>query len=124
MSAQDLLEKYKIEINTHDFNKVSPLLSEDCTFWFSSGTYVGLQATQQAFEKTWQLIKNEVYTISDTQWISESDKSAVCIYTYHWKGLINGVECEGLGRGTSCFRAENGNWKIIHEHLSPFPNNG
>ncbi len=123
MSPQDFLKKYEIELNTQRFENVSPLLSEECTFWFTSGTYVGIQAAKDSFEKTWQLIKNEVYTIRDIKWISESDKSAVCIYTYHWKGIINGNECEGIGRGTSCLRVENGSWKIIHEHLSAFPKN-
>ena len=121
MSALDLFEKYKIEINTQIFDNVTPLLSEECTFWFTSGTYKGLEAARHAFEKTWNMIKNEVYTIRDVEWISNGDTSAACIYTYHWKGIINGSECEGIGRGTSCFRIESNKWKIIHEHLSAFP---
>lgn len=121
MSARDLLEKYKIEINAHDFSSLAPLLSEDCTFWFSSGTYTGLQAAQEAFQKTWKLIQDEVYTITEVKWVNEDSKAAACIYTYHWKGVINGSLCEGIGRGTSCFRLEEGSWKIVHEHLSAFP---
>ena len=60
MSAKELLEKYKAEINSHSFDRVRPLISEDCKFWFSSGTYKGIEQVQKAFEKTWNLIKEEV----------------------------------------------------------------
>lgn len=119
-TPHSLLEIYISEINKHDFNLVRPLISEDCTFWFTSGTYVGLEQTQKAFEKTWAMIKDEVYSLTEIEWISES----VCTYTYPWKGLINGEFREGKGRGTSCFRKEGEDWKLVHEHLSSFPNSG
>jgi ketosteroid isomerase-like protein len=97
-------------------------ISSQCKFWFSSGTYIGLDQTRKAFEKTWGVIKEEVYSISDVEWIAESDSAAVCTYTFHWKGLIQDRPSEGKGRGTSCLRKEEGGWKIIHEHLSQFPN--
>ncbi len=121
MSARELFEKYKVEINKHDFGRVQPFISDDCTFWFSSGTNVGIAETRKAFEKTWSTIREEIYSISGEQWISESDTGAVCIYTFHWAGLIEGVHTEGRGRGTSCFRLEGTEWKIVHEHLSGFP---
>lgn len=67
MSANDLFEKYKIEINSHDFSRVEPLVSKDCKFWFSSGTFQGLEQTKKAFEKTWAMIQNEVYSITDME---------------------------------------------------------
>jgi ketosteroid isomerase-like protein len=120
-SAQELLEKYKIEINSHDFDRVEPLISKDCTFWFSSGSFHGLDQTRNAFEKTWAMIQSEVYTVTDVEWLTSNSEAAACVYTYHWAGLIGGQHREGRGRGTSIFRVENGNWKIIHEHLSAFP---
>ena len=118
MSAKEILKKYKIEINKHDFNLLEPLISTDCVFWFSSGSHHGLAQARKAFEKTWAAILEEVYSISDVQWIAESDHAAVCIYTFHWSGLVNGQKREGKGRGTSCFRREQDEWKIVHEHLS------
>lgn len=121
MTAQDLLAKYEIEINKHNFELLKPLISHDCKFWFTSGTYVGLEQTRAAFKKTWAMIKEEVYTLTEVDWTADSDSAAVCTYTYHWKGLIEGQQREGKGRGTSCFRKETDGWKIIHEHLSSFP---
>ncbi len=121
MSAQNLMKKYEVEINKHDFDLIAPLISNDCKFWFTSGTYVGQEQSRNAFLKTWNMIKEEVYSISEMEWISESDNAAVCTYTYHWKGLIDGQLREGKGRGTSCLRKDTDDWKIIHEHLSNFP---
>jgi ketosteroid isomerase-like protein len=120
-SARELFEAYKAEINKHDFDFLVPLLSNECTFWFSSGTYSGLKDSRAAFEKTWSMILDEVYSISDVKWIADSPTAAVCTYTFNWSGLINGQHGEGKGRGTSCFRQESTGWKIVHEHLSPFP---
>lgn len=121
MSARDLLARYEDLINEHNFDLLAPLISNDCRFWFSSGTFEGLEQTRKAFEKTWGLIKEEVYSISEKVWLAESDQAAICTYTYHWAGIINGSPSEGKGRGTSCFRKEAGGWKLVHEHLSPFP---
>lgn len=121
MSAREIFENYKIEINSHDFNRLEPLISKDCKFWFSSGTYEGIVSTRQAFERTWGIIQNETYTVSDVNWICEGDHSAVCTFTFHWIGDVDGERLSGTGRGTSCFRLEDKTWKIIHEHLSPFP---
>ena len=121
MSARELLKQYETSINLHEFSEVEGLISPDAAFWFSSGTFRGAQQIQTAFEKTWAMIQNEVYWLTDLEWIAESDDSATCIYTYHWKGLIGESERDGSGRGTSVLRKEGSNWKIIHEHLSNFP---
>jgi ketosteroid isomerase-like protein len=121
MSAQVVLDEYLRVINKHEFALLEPLISDDCKFWFSSGTYNGLPAAKQAFEKTWNLIQNETYSVSEVEWICEGDRSAVCTYVFHWVGDINGEPRHGKGRGTSCFRLEETKWKLVHEHLSQFP---
>ena len=121
MSAEEVLKKYETEINKSNFNLLIPMISSECKFWFSSGTFSGLTETRNAFEKTWKMIKDETYWLTDINWIAEGDRAAVCIYTFHWKGVIDGKPAEGQGRGTSCFRKEGSEWKIIHEHLSHFP---
>lgn len=121
MTARETLKAYEAEINKHDFDRLIPLLSSECTFWFTSGTYKGLNECRAAFVKTWDMIKEEVYSLLDVEWIAESDRAAVCTYTYHWQGHINGQFHEGKGRGTSCLRKETEGWRIVHEHLSNFP---
>ncbi|ASQ03370.1 hypothetical protein GOB91_29820 [Sinorhizobium meliloti] len=37
------------------------------------------------------------------------------------EGSLNGSALEGGGRGTTILRREANVWKIIHEHLSQFP---
>ena len=121
MSAREILKKYETEINKNNFDLLLPMISKDSKFWFSSGTYTGLDQIRKAFEKTWAMIKEEVYWLEDVEWIAESETAAVCTYTFNWKGKIEEKPCEGKGRGTSCFKKESEGWKIIHEHLSHFP---
>ena len=121
MSARSLLEQYEKQINTHDFKDVSTFISEDAIFWFSNGSYEGISAIKAAFEKTWALIQEETYWLSDIKWLSDNLESAACVYTFHWKGKISGNMREGSGRGTSVLQKQNGGWKIVHEHLSNFP---
>lgn len=121
MSAREVLERYGALINTHDFSRLAPLIAPDCQFWFSSGTHRGLDAARRAFETTWSRIEDEVYSITDVEWICEGDRAAACTYTFRWRGVIDGAPREGAGRGTTCLRLEADGWKVVHEHLSPFP---
>ncbi len=43
-----------------------------------------------------------------------------CLYDFNWQGIIEGEKCSGGGRGTSVLILEDGQWKIITEHLGPF----
>lgn len=119
--AHEALARYGEELNRHAFDRLAPLLAPDCVFWFSSGSHQGVAAARRAFERTWDLIRHEVYTISDVVWLAESERVAVCVYTFQWEGLIEGQPRQGRGRGTTCLRQDEGVWRIVHEHLSPFP---
>lgn len=121
MNAKELMKQYETKINHHKFADVEDLISSDAKFWFSSGTFHGMDQIQAAFKKTWNLIQNEVYWLTDLEWIAESETSATCIYTFNWKGLIEGQERTGKGRGTSVLCKKDSSWKIVHEHLSNFP---
>lgn len=121
MSAKEILKKYEIEINKNNFDLLIPFISSDCKFWFTSGTFQGHEQCRATFEKTWKKIKEEKYWLTDVDWLVESEGAAVCTYTFNWTGFIEEKYYEGKGRGTSCFRKEQSEWKIIHEHLSHFP---
>jgi hypothetical protein len=46
---------------------------------------------------------------------------AGCLYNFHWRSVIDDKPVSGGGRGTSLLRVTNGQWQIVHEHLSSFP---
>ena len=43
-SAKDVLAAYEDRINRHDFDLLTDLIAPDATFWFSDGTYRGIDA--------------------------------------------------------------------------------
>lgn len=108
-------------INEHRIESLLPVLSADVIFWFSSGSFHGIDAARQAFEKTWRRIAEETYWLEELSWVSEGDHSDVCIYQFHWRGVVDGEPRAGSGRGTSVLRREADDWKIVHEHLSAEP---
>ena len=112
---------YGEAINEHRFDALLPVLSTDVVFWFSSGSFCGIDAARQAFEKTWRRIAEETYWLEELSWVSKGDHSAACIYRFHWRGMVDGEPAEGSGRGTSVLRREGDDWKIVHEHLSAEP---
>lgn len=116
--VEDFLKRYEDATNTHDFSNVKELLSEDLVYWFTEGSYTTIDDLEKAFVRTWDKIKDEEYSINDVRWISLDTKSAVCIYEFRWKGLIDGVIKEGRGRGTNVLVKRNSRWYMIHEHLS------
>lgn len=40
------------------------------------------------------------------------------MYTYHYSGYVDGEFNSGSGRATNVFVLLDGEWKLIHEHLS------
>jgi ketosteroid isomerase-like protein len=73
----------------------------------------------QAFERTFALIQDETYSIRDVHWVKQAEEYAVCLYTFHWQGTINGRPASGSGRGTSILVREAGKWLLLVEHLGP-----
>ncbi len=55
------------------------------------------------------------------RWLVRNEHAAVCVYTYHWRGLIDDVARAGTGRGTSVLRRDATGWVVAHEHLSALP---
>jgi ketosteroid isomerase-like protein len=109
------LRDYEVRTNGHCFDDLAPLIAEDATYWFGDGSFTGREAVSHAIEATWDPIRDERYEIEDVRWI------AVCLYTFHWEGLVDGILREGRGRGTSVLRQDAEGWQVIHEHPSPMP---
>lgn len=117
-TPQDTLRMYEEATNTHVFDHVAPLISDDAVYFFSDETVTGLESLKRYFEKTWSLIQDETYAIDHVEWITAGETTAVCVYQFHWTGKVNGRLREGSGRGTNVLKKLNGHWKMAHEHLS------
>jgi len=118
MDAKQVMKEYELASNSHNFENVKNLIAEDAVYWFSDGSHIGIDEIEKAFVKTFNKIKNEIYTIKNINWIVLEGNYAVCTYNFYWKGQINGKLEEGSGRGTNVLSKRNGKWQIIHEHLS------
>lgn len=112
------LKAYEAATNSHDFANIRPLITADATYWFSDGTFEGLESIRQAFTKTWETIQEEVYTIRDVEWPLVAAESAVVTYHFLWHGFVNDISRSGSGRGTNLILRSGGTWQIKHEHLS------
>jgi ketosteroid isomerase-like protein len=69
-------------------------------------------------ERTFTTIRDEVYEISDLEWVAVAHDLAVCRYRFTWTGLIDGKQESGQGRGTNVLGRRDNSWKVLHEHLS------
>lgn len=117
-TPQEALKEYEKATNSHLFENVSDLIHEDAIYYFSDQTVRGHVELKAYFEKTWNTIQEEVYTIRDMNWIALDEAVAVCVYQFHWEGIIGGNLQEGSGRGTNVFKRSNQVWQVVHEHLS------
>jgi len=104
--------------NSHDIDRVLPMIAEDATYWFSDGSYRGLEEITRAIERTFQTIQDEVYRITDLEWVVLSAEHAACRYRFWWTGVVDGAARSGRGRGTNVVVKRAGGWKMLHEHLS------
>ena len=118
MTPDGFLKRYESATNSHDFDNVRPLIAHDAVYFFSNENLHGIAAIEKAFVDTFNTIKDETYSIRSVQWLAVSDTVAVCVYDFHWLGTIDGERREGSGRGTNALVKRNGDWVMIHEHLS------
>lgn len=119
MRVEMFLKSYESALATQDWGAVAPFFHEDVCVTFSDGTFKGKMEVQKAFEKTFTLIQDEKYAMSNIHWITQTEEYAVCLYNFTWSGLIDGKPASGGGRGTSVLVHEHGQWYILTEHLGP-----
>ncbi|MCR8853779.1 YybH family protein [Lysinibacillus fusiformis] len=118
MTHEQALERYIQATNTHDFNEVKVILHPQAVYWFSDKTCTTTEEIGAYFNHAWNVIQEEVYSATDIIWLTVDEKTATCLYTYHYEGHHNGEFVSGSGRATNIFTLMNGEWKLIHEHLS------
>nr|WP_324254013.1 nuclear transport factor 2 family protein [Paenibacillus sp. 1001270B_150601_E10] len=112
------LKCYIKATNTHDFSEVEKLLHKDAVYWFSDRTCKSLEEIRAYFEHAWDVVREEVYSAHDVQWMALDERAATCIYTYRYEGIVNGAKVSGTGRATNVFVRQEEDWRLIHEHLS------
>ena len=122
MTPKELIKHYEKALESQSWSNVESLMHDDVCVTFSSGTFKGKQEVQQAFEKTFAIIKDEKYSITNIHWAFTDENSAICLYNFNWEGIINGQASSGGGRGTSVLIKDSSTWKIITEHLGPYSN--
>jgi len=107
-----------------DFGLLRDMLDERAYFRFNDGDFVGREAIQAVFEKTWRgdpTLKKARFYLSDIVVLTTDHASATATYSYHWEGSQAGRAFKIQGRGTRVLVREGGKFRIIHEHLSRFP---
>jgi len=118
-SPEQFIHQYEKALATQQWENVAPLIHEDCVATFSEGTYKGKAEVEQAFRRTFALIQDETYAISNVHWVQKTETIAVLVYNFSWSGVINGQAASGSGRGTSVLTKQDGEWQLICEHLGP-----
>jgi ketosteroid isomerase-like protein len=113
-----LLKDYEKATNTHDWKQVASFVHPKATYFFTDGTFIGIEEVKTGVNRTFNKIKNEAYTVGNIQWIYQDENVAICTYNFYWKGMVDGTSKEGRGRGTNVWKNTDGKWQIIHEHLS------
>lgn len=107
-----------------DFGLLRDLIDERAYFRFNDGDFVGRAAIQAVFEKTWRgdpTVKKARFYLSDIVVLMTDHASAAATYTYNWEGSQGGRAFTIQGRGTRVLAHKDGQFRIIHEHLSRFP---
>jgi ketosteroid isomerase-like protein len=114
----NFLKSYESANNSHVWANVEPFIALNATYWFTDGSYTGIDEIRQAVESTFTKIQDEVYEIKSVHWPTITDTNAVCTYNFHWQGIVDGQQASGNGRGTNVLEKRSGSWQIVHEHLS------
>ncbi|WP_052397095.1 YybH family protein [Streptomyces sp. NRRL F-5123] len=112
------LRRYEQAANSHDVDRVMPLIAEDAVYWFTDGSHRGRAEIAGALARTFAAIREETYEISDVEWVVLAPAHAVCRYRFRWTGVVGGRTRSGTGRGTNVVVRRDGGWKMLHEHLS------
>lgn len=112
------MARFEEAANSGDFSNVAPLLAPDAVFWFTDGSFEGVDEVRRAFEATWAVIRDETYRIEGVRWLALSGSVAVCAYRFSSHGTVNGEPFSASGRGTTVLVRGQDGWRIAHEHLS------
>lgn len=117
-TPEKALGAYIDATNSHVFEKVARVLAGTVIFWFQDQEYRGAESARVYFEGAWESLPDEKYRIDNVVWIQRCQTSATCLFSYSFTGTRNGHVVSGGGKGTNVFVSEQGQWRLIHEHLT------
>ena len=123
-SVVRFLNRFEELAEKEDFSLIKDMIDENAYFRFNDGDFIGRQAIQSVFEKTWRgdpTVKKVRFYLSDIVVLSTDRSTATATYTYNWEGSQAGRAFTIRGRGTRVLVLEKDQFRIIHEHLSRFP---
>jgi len=118
MQPKDFIKNYENALASQDWKNVEPLITERASVTFSNGiVHEGKAAIKAAFERNFALIKSEEYKIKNIRWLFTNESTAVYLFNFSWKGIVNDQLVGGEGIGTSVLVREEGKWILLTEHL-------
>jgi SnoaL-like domain len=118
------LHRFEALGEKEDFALIREMIDENAYFRFNDGDFIGRVAIQAVFEKTWRgdpSVKKAQFYLTDIVVLTTDSKTATATYTYNWEGSQGDKSFTIRGRGTRVLAYVNGEFKIVHEHLSRFP---
>lgn len=119
--AEGVFQLYRGLINSHDFDLLERyVIAPDAIFVFSDQRHEGIAAVRAGFERTWSILPDEVYEMSEGEWLIDGPNSAACTFRYSYRGtLADGRPLSGGGQGINLFRRTEGHWRLTFEQLTP-----
>ena len=116
-------DRYRHLINTHDFDQLAAsVIAPDALFVFTEKTHRGIEEIRAAFNRTWSVLPDEVYAMTDVQWLARDSQSALVAFRYSYRGTTkNGKALSGGGHGTNLYKRTPTGWRLAYEHLSHDP---
>ncbi|MFI4976518.1 MAG: YybH family protein [Caulobacterales bacterium] len=119
MSTDDFTQDLVAAMNGKDLEATMERIADDAVYFWSNGSaYFGKADIAVAMERNFDTIKNDTYHKVDVTWLAQSPDVAACAFKFEWTGEVDGKAVSGRGRGTSVLRRNDGQWRVVHEHLS------
>jgi hypothetical protein len=123
-SVVSFLHEFERLAEMEDFTLIRVLIDENAFFRFNDGDFAGRAAIQAAFEKTWRgdpSVKKSRFYLTDVVVLTVDERTATVTYTYNWEGSQGETSFSIRGRGTRVLVHDGHGFRIVHEHLSRFP---
>lgn len=121
ITVQETIRLYEAGLAKQTWEAVADFFHENCTVVFAEATYYGKKQVSGAIKKTFSLIKDESFKLSNINWTIVRENFASCTFNFEWSGTINGKRFTNPGRGTALWVLNQDKWEIVNEHFGPMP---